>query len=138
MADLRERIEAECEAIQKTVDTMPPAGHLTELSVLELAGAATLLHNFYNGIENILKQIFVAKGLPISEGSAWHRALLTAAEEYGILSESTAEELRQFLAFRHFFSHAYVLDLDPRRMESLIANARGVFQAVLDDVKRLL
>jgi uncharacterized protein YutE (UPF0331/DUF86 family) len=138
MADLRERIEAEREAMQKTVDTLPPAGHLANLSVLELAGVATLLHNFYNGIENILKQIFAAKGLPVPQGPAWHRDLLTVAAENQILTLDTAEELRPFLAFRHFFSHAYALDLDPQRMEPLVAGAADVFQAVVEDVDALL
>ncbi|MCX5646632.1 MAG: hypothetical protein NTZ17_18420 [Phycisphaerae bacterium] len=138
MANLRDRIESEYEAIQKTLDTMPLSGHLAELSVLELAGVATLLHNLYNGIENVLKQVFLAKDLPIPEGSAWHRDLLTAAEKHRILSKTTAEELKQFLAFRHFFSHAYALDLDPRRMESLVADARDVFQAVLGDIETSL
>ena len=133
MANLRDRIESEYEAIQKTLDTMPPADRLTELSVLELAGVATLLHNFYNGIENVLRQIFLAQGLPIPEGPAWHRELLTAAEEHRVLAKTTTEQLRQFLAFRHFFSHAYALDLDPQRMEPLIAQAAKAFQAVMRD-----
>jgi hypothetical protein len=138
MADLKERVESECEAIQKTLMAMPPAGRLTELSVLELAGVATLLHNFYNGIENVLKQVFLAKDLPIPEGPAWHRDLLTAAQERRVLSETTAERLKQFLAFRHFFSHAYALDLDPQRMESLVADARKVFEAVTENISRML
>ncbi|HNS19554.1 MAG TPA: hypothetical protein PKH24_03600 [Sedimentisphaerales bacterium] len=117
---------------------MSSASRLTELSVLELAGVATLLHNFYNGIENILKQVFLAKGISIPEGPAWHRDLLTAAQEHQVLSQATAERLRQFMAFRHFFSHAYALDLDPKRMEPLAADAAGVFQAVAHDVDRLL
>ncbi len=137
MGSLRERIESEYEAIRKTLDTLPPARRLTELSVLELAGVATLLHNFYNGVENVIKQIFLGKGLPIPEGPAWHRDLVTRAEEHGVLSETTAERLKPFLAFRHFFSHGYALDLDPQRMESLVADAANVFRAVVEDVNRL-
>ena len=138
MADLRDRIESEYEAIRKTVDAMPPAGRLKELSILELAGVATLLHNFYNGIENVLKQVFLAKSLPIPEGPAWHRDLLAAAQEHRVLSKTTAEQLKQFLAFRHFFSHAYALDLDPQRMEPLVADAADMFQAVTQDMGGLL
>ena len=138
MTELRDRVESEYEAIQKTLDTLPPASRLTELSVLELGGVAALLHNFYNGIENVIKQILLAKGLPIPEGPAWHRDLLTAAEEHRVLSKATAEQLKQFLAFRHFFSHAYALDLDPEGMESLVADAAGVFRAVVEDVSGLL
>ncbi len=137
MGDLKARIESEQEAIEETLEALPQAGPLGELSVLELAGAAALLHNFYNGIENILKQVFWAKGLAMPEGPAWHRDLLTAAQEHRVLSATTTGELRQFLAFRHFFSHAYALDLDPERIEPLVANARDVFQAVTQEIAGL-
>jgi hypothetical protein len=38
------------------------------------------------------------------------------------------------MAFRHFFSHAYVLDLDPERMEQLVSEAGIITNQVLDEV----
>ena len=138
MANLRERFESEYEAVQKSLAALPPAGNLPKLSALELAGVATLLHNFYNGIENILKQIFLVKKLTIPEGPSWHRDLLTASTKHNILSAATSERLRPFLAFRHFFSHAYALDLESERMRPLMSNAANVLQAVLQDINGLL
>ncbi len=65
MAKLNERIEAELENIQEVLNRIPPANKLSTLKDLELAGVATLLHNFYNGIENILKQSLTSKGVKI-------------------------------------------------------------------------
>ena len=60
MVRLKQRIQAELENIDEIFKEMPLHSSLPRLSTLELAGVAALLHNFYNGIENILKQIFVS------------------------------------------------------------------------------
>lgn len=68
MADFRERVEAEFENIQKVLSQFPESHSLPDLSDLELAGVAALIHNFYNGIENILKQAVREKGHDLPKG----------------------------------------------------------------------
>ena len=67
MPDYRLRIEAEYEAIRNLLSALPSCP-LSTLSTLELAGAGALLYNFYNGIENVLKQVFQMKALVVPQG----------------------------------------------------------------------
>lgn len=134
MAELRECVEAEEENIRHALGQLPSVERLDRLSELELAGTAALLHSIYNGIENILKQVLQAGGDSLPAGATWHRDLLNKVEERGILQSATVEALRPFMAFRHFFSHAYVLDLDPARMDELVENASHVIGQVLSEV----
>jgi len=94
---------------------------------LELAGVAALLHSLYGGVENILKAILQATGVEIPSGATWHRDLLDLAARHAILSESTTRRLNVHLAFRHFFVHAYPVNLRPELMEQLVEEAPGLY-----------
>lgn len=137
MADYRMRIEAEYEAIEKTLSTLPDK-QLAQLSELEIAGVASLVHNFYNGIENVLKQAFQAKALDIPAGASWHQNLLLVAVEADIISEQLADKLKDYLAFRHFFSHAYAFSLRPGRLEPLVAKITQVFEAFKKEINIII
>ncbi len=136
MVDYRLRVEAEYEAIERTLSSLPSTP-LAELTKLELAGVAALLHNFYNGLENILKQVCRAQQIDIPSGSSWHRDLLLTAGDANILSAALVDELSRYLAFRHFFSHAYALDLFPERMEPLHQRAVEIFDRFRRDIGAL-
>ena len=134
--DFRLRIKAECEAIAQVLAAFPRKP-LPELSELELAGVAALLHSFYNGLENVLKQALKSKNIAIPSGSSWHRDVLLAAGRASIISNELVSELSRFLAFRHYFSHAYALDLYPERMVPLVNDAADIFQRFTAEIQCL-
>jgi hypothetical protein len=137
MPDYRLRIEAEYEAIENTLSALPDRP-LSTLTKLEIAGVAALLHNFYNGIENIVKQVFQQKSYPIPQGESWHRDLLLAAAEKNIISDLLLDNLKPYLAFRHYFSHAYALELFPERMEPLVKDTVALFKEFKRQIDKMI
>lgn len=138
MANLKDKIEVEFENIEKIFKEFPQNIPLHQLSTLELAGIATLIHNFYNGIENILKQILKEKNISLPQTSSWHKDLLNYSEQNSIISSDTKNKLGEYLAFRHFFSHAYALDLFPEKLEPLVQNVQDVYSSLKEDINKYL
>ena len=134
MAEPREMIGAELEQVVSLIEELPDDKMLGRLSRLELAGVAALVHNFYNGIENILKQTALSQNLHVPSGDSWHRDLLKLVCAENIISESTSTELRRYLAFRHFFSHGYALELDEKRLAPLVRDIRKVFASLQSEI----
>ncbi len=127
MNNYRERIEAEFETVEKTLAALPTLP-MEQLSDLELAGVAALLHNLYNAMENILKQALAANNIIVPQSATWHRQLIQEAVTHHVVPEQCADELKPYLAFRHFFVHGYSLDLEPSRLKPLVCNAPEVYQ----------
>ena len=138
MASLREKVEAELEQMDQALRLLPEARRVSKLSVLELGGTASLLSSVYHGVENILKQVSVAAGVALPSGAAWHRDLLQSACEHGIVSTELRDRLVPFMAFRHFFTHAYGFDLDPQRLAPLVQDVRAACGCFKLEVKRFV
>jgi hypothetical protein len=99
---------------------------------------AAPLYNFYNGIENFLKQVFLSKAFPIPQGESWHRDLLISAVGKEILSRRLLDHLKRYLAFRHFFGRGYALNLIPERMQPLVRDAESVFSNFKVEIKNAM
>ena len=71
MDDLSKRILAEKENVEKALANLDKALKRKKKSVIELAAIGTFLHNVYNGIENILKQILKEKNIMDYRSHKW-------------------------------------------------------------------
>lgn len=71
MDDLSKRILAEKENVEKALANLDKALKRKKKSVIELAAIGTFLHNVYNGIENILKQILKEKNIMDFRSYKW-------------------------------------------------------------------
>lgn len=129
MADLSRHIAAELENIHASAAQIPSKVNLRAFSKLELIGVATIVSNFYHGVENILKQILLFKEIRIPSDERWHKRLLEASLQEGIIQQKTRDHLLKFLAFRHFYTHAYSIDVDPEKLAILVASLNRALKA---------
>ncbi|MDP2754197.1 MAG: DUF86 domain-containing protein [Nitrospirota bacterium] len=136
MDELHKRILAEKENVEIALDNLKYTMARNEKTVIELAAIATFLHNIYNGIENILKQILRAKGIEIPESATWHKELLNLSESQGIISENLADQLYEYLTFRHFFVHAYGFMLDEAHLEVLANNIPEIWLQFTKEIEK--
>ena len=95
-----------------------PASHRALRAVV-----AVDLHRWYTALESILERIDKLFGLRPS-GAEWHAELLAGAfldvpsVRPPVLDAALADALREVLRFRHFFRHAYAVELDDLRLRA--------------------
>ena len=129
-----QQLEKYCEAEFENIETVMSdlssvvKDGSSEYSTPELAAIATFLHNIYNGTENILKRVLISKGLDIRKTPTWHRDLLKTAHENGVINDDLYGTLSEYLAFRHFFVHAYSFNLNWEALRPLVDNLQDTLK----------
>jgi len=136
MVNLARKIAAEKQNVESALDNLKDAMARKEKSTIELAAMATFLHNIYNGVENILKQVLKAKGTEIPKSETWHKELLDYSVSLGIITEKLSDQLYQYLTFRHFFVHAYGFMLQQTHLESLANNIPNVWSQFISAIEK--
>ena len=136
MVDLAKKIAAEKQNVEQALNNLKEALSRKEKSIVELAAIATFLHNIYNGIENILKQVLKTKGIMVSRSETSHKDLLELSLSNGIIPEPLYDKLYEYLTFRHFFVHAYGFMLEEAHLKNLANNVPGVWSEFLSAVEK--
>ena len=149
---LKELVEDELEALERVINEIQDGvGSLEEPpSQFALNALASYLHQFYTGCERILERIAVMIDGARPGGAFSHANLLAqmAQERPGIrpaiLNETLWLGLQDYLAFRHFFRHAYGYTLDWAKLRPLVigvsatqsnlqSQLRAFFEVLLGD-----
>lgn len=127
---LEEYCEAEFENIDAVIDELFSVVKTSraEYSTADLAAIATFIHNFYNGIENILKRITIYEKIEIKDSPTWHKDLLRTSTDKGVITEDLYKDLSDYLSFRHFFVHAYSFNLRWEELEPLVNGLKAMLK----------
>lgn len=112
-------------------------------NLIELTAFASVLHSFYNGIENIFTLIAKEIDKSIPTGNNWHKELLIqissdSSNRKAMISDKTKEYLLNYLAFRHFYRHAYSFHLEWEEMEDLIIPMRDIWKTIKTEINNFI
>ncbi len=101
-----------------------------ELDLIEITTIASVLHSFYNRVENIF--LSIAKGIDekVPSGSQWHRDLLVQMTQQtekrnSIITVELARIMADYLAFRHFYRHSYSFFLEWEKLKKLVTSIQN-------------
>jgi hypothetical protein len=139
---LRAEIESDRRAWLARVEELRPLD-LGRADPGSLARAAVAIHHGYGAIESALERVarLIEGSLPT--GRDWHVALLEnmSLDIEGVrprvLSDESLQLLRNLLAFRHFFRHAYAVSLQAPRLDALRADMLALHAPLERDLDAL-
>jgi hypothetical protein len=89
----------------------------------QLALAAVALHGWYTGLETVCERVARDIDGDVPRGDSSHRTLLSQAMTEldglrpAVIPRELEPDLLELLAFRHFFRHAYAVDVDPDKVQ---------------------
>ncbi len=131
-----DKLFSEYELIFKKIEEETP--DLFDMTIL-----GSVLHSFYNGLENIFE--IIAKNIDnnIPTGNKSHQELLhqMASENSNrneILTEELYLKLREYATFRHFYRHAYSFQLNWEKMKPLIDDIHIVWKEVKQNLENFI
>jgi len=113
--DIKNKIKFEINEIDREFISYKLLFDLIKLrtpDLIEMTALASVLHSFYNGVENIFLLIAKKVDRNIPSGLKWHNELLKqmtvkTENRQEVIDEVIFEILKEYLLFRHFIRHSY-------------------------------
>lgn len=105
-----QNIDSELEALLEEIDEQPDR--------TQTRAIASILHDFYNGVEKIFERIARQIDRSIPEGDDGHNQLLRRMTmdidgvRNAVITTEMENQLYEYLRFRHLFRHMYGFQLD--------------------------
>lgn len=129
------RLAADMAAVRAEIDRDPAHARLFYENL------ALKLHSFYTGCERIFQTVAAELNGAVPTGFDWHRRLLERMSiawhgRPALLAPASAEQLREYLAFRHVVRNIYGFELDIERIARLVDRYPLVWGQVEADVER--
>jgi hypothetical protein len=111
--------------------------------LVEVTALASVLHSFYNGLENIFLSIAKGVDAQVPTGAHWHRDLLTQMAEPTsgrgpVLTPEMVSRLADYLGFRHFYRHSYTFCLEWDELEKLVTSLAEVWERAREEIRVFL
>ena len=139
-----ERIRSELENIEEVVTRVRRAVEATVGdsvdSDLYWDATALNLHDFYTGLERLLRHIAAEVDGHVPAGAEWHQELLRQMATQlprirpAVFSKETIKRLDEYLRFRHVVRHVYAFEFDPQRIRPLAEALAGDFARVKSEL----
>lgn len=103
--------------------------------LFDMTVLGSVLHSFYNGLENIFT--IIAKNIDgnVPIGNKSHQELLqqmTTETNYrsSLIDNALYLKLREYATFRHFYRHAYSFQLNWEKMQPLVSDVKDTWKNV--------
>ena len=135
-------IEHALESLEKLREELATAPRDDDSFTLRARGS--MLHDFYSGIERVFVRIAEELNGGVPQGEQWHRQIVTDMSlkipgvRPAVIDAALAEELADYLRFRHVFRNVYGSLLQAERMRPLEERLPRVLAAFLTQVRAFL
>lgn len=111
--------------------------------IVEITALVSVLHSFYNGLENIFLTVAKRIDKDVPTGTQWHRDLLysmiqSTSNRAAVLSDELSLQLTDYLGFRHFYRHSYSFILECEKLEELVIPLPDIWQRAREELQIFL
>ncbi len=140
-SDVQKQVGYIHEIIERVLDR---AAQMTAGQPSSVEATSFQINNYYSAVEDLCRIVAAAFENNIADVSRWHSELIDrmtldiTGVRPPLLSNSTAQLLHRLRSFRHFFRHAYRVELDEGEVRENLTRLKEVHPRLMADIDRFL